>query len=218
MDRRKSPTSSSSKAQTHSGSTQAARARQDSTADSLEQVQDFQWTASKAIAKHSESEDWTALKSEDSSLFNTPTWTTISQDLQQYRPLRSTSDSPCDWEVVPFGLPQDPEQQSLCFFMSKFAMDDRKEEIWGGSLEALSAVYPTTGPNSALSIATAASSMSSMAWNPEYAHFKPMALGKYVHSIQLITQAVQDPKESQSDATLMAVLMLCFYEVRLSGG
>ena len=111
------------------------------------------------------------------------------------------------------GLPQDPEQQSLCFFMSKFVLSDRKEEIWGGSLEALPTLYQDAGSNSALSLATAATSMGSIAWNPECAEFRSVALTKYVKSLELIKAAVQDPEESQFDSTLMAVLMLGFYEV-----
>ena len=96
--------------------------------------------------------------------------------------------------------------------MSKFVQDSRTEEIWGGSLEALPAVYNNVKANSALSLATAATSMGSVAWNPECAHFKPVSLQKYVKSLKLLNDAVQDPKESKSDGVLMAVLMLGFYE------
>ena len=116
-------------------------------------------------------------------------------------------------DFVSYGLPQDPEQQSLCFFMNRFVMHDRKEEIWGGSLEALPITYRDAAPNSALSLAAAATAMSSIAWNPETAHFRSGSLQKYVRSLKLINDAVQDPIESKSDGVLMAVLMLGFYEV-----
>ena len=116
-------------------------------------------------------------------------------------------------DFVSFGLPQDPEQQSICFFMDKFVQDSRTEEIWGGSLEALPAVYNQVSVNSPLALATAATSMSSVAWNPECAHFKPVSLQKYVKSLKLLNDSVQDPTESKSDGVLMAVLMLGFYEV-----
>ena len=116
-------------------------------------------------------------------------------------------------DTVPFGLPQDPEQQSICFFMSKFVQDSRTEEIWGGSLEALPAIYSEVSIDSPLSLATAATSMSSVAWNPECAHFKPVSLQKYVKSLKKLNDSVQDPIESKSDSILMAVLMLGFYEV-----
>ena len=118
--------------------------------------------------------------------------------------------------MVPLGLPQNPEEQSLCFFMSNFVNSDRKEEIWGGSLEALPSIYRETGPGSALSMATVATSMGSIAWSPETAHMRPMALTKYVTSLELIKEAIRSPTESQLDSTLMAVLMLGFYEVRQS--
>lgn len=117
-------------------------------------------------------------------------------------------------DIVPLNLPQDPVQQSICFFMSKFVQDSRSEEIWGGSLEALPSIYNEVGAFSALSLATAATSMSSVAWTPECAHFRSMSLQKYVKSLKLLNDAVQDPRESKSDGVLMAVLMLRFYEVR----
>ena len=136
-------------------------------------------------------------------------------DFDELYPEGSSIDVYPELDVIPFGLPQDPEQQALCFFMNKFVLHDRREEIWGGSLETLPILYQETGANSALSLATAATSMSSIAWNPECAHFKPVSLQKYVKSLKLINDAVQDPTDSKTDNVLMAVLMLGFYEVRL---
>ena len=114
---------------------------------------------------------------------------------------------------VPAGLPQDPELQAICFFMTKFVQDSRQEEIWGGCLEALAPLYNETGPDSALAMATTATSMGSIAWNPACADFKPVSISKYVASLKQINAAVKDPRESKSDQVLMAVLMLGFYEV-----
>lgn len=116
------------------------------------------------------------------------------------------------------GLGQDAEQQSTCFFMTKFAGENRQEEIWGGCLEALHSLYNRTGSSSALSNATTATAMGSIAWLPGCAHFREGALSKYIKSLKNINSAVQDPKASKSDDVLMAVLMLGFYEVRSPSG
>lgn len=116
-------------------------------------------------------------------------------------------------DFVPPGLSQDPEQQSVCFFMTKFVQEDRQEEIWGGSLEVLPSIYNKSDANSALSLATTATAMSSVSWNPECAHFKSVSLSKYVKSLKALNDIIQDPEESKTDNVLMAVLMLGFYEV-----
>lgn len=117
-------------------------------------------------------------------------------------------------QFVPQGLPQDPEHQSVCFFMTKFVQTSRQEEIWGGCLEVLPALYNDVNSQSALSSATTATAMGSIAWNPGYAQYKQVSLSKYVASLKMINDAVQDPKKSKSDNVLMAVLMLGFYEVQ----
>ena len=174
------------------------------------------WTAPTASFGFVEAESYNPLDVPPDTPYNAPTFSSNFLDFNQFDPIPSVEVGPTvmpQLDIVPFGLPQDPEQQSICFFMSKFVQDSRTEEIWGGSLEALPAIYNEVGANSALSLAMAATSMSSVAWNPECAHFKPVSLQKYVKSLKLLNDAVQDPKESHSDGVLMAVLMLGFYEV-----
>ena len=165
-----------------------------------------------------EAEDFNPLDVPPDEAYLAPTFSSTFLDFDQFDPIPSVELEHIvipQLDMVPFGLPQDPEQQSICFFMSKFVQDSRAEEIWGGSLEALPTIYNDVSANSALSLATAATSMSSVAWNPECAHFKPVSLQKYVKSLKLLNDAVQDPKQSKSDSVLMAVLMLGFYEVSL---
>ena len=117
-------------------------------------------------------------------------------------------------EFVPLGLPQDPEQQSLAFFMTKFAHDRRSEEIWGGCLEALPTLLEKATAESPLRAAATTTAMGSMAWSPGYSRFKTQSVQKYVTSLQRIKEALKDPEQATSDNVLMAVLMLGFYEVR----
>ena len=119
-------------------------------------------------------------------------------------------------EFVPLGLPQDPEQQSLAFFMTHFAQGPRSEEIWGGFLEALQPLLEKADPKSPLMAAATTTAMGSIAWSPGCADFKPRSIQKYVTSLKRINDALKDPKQAKSDNVLMAVLMLGFYEVRLS--
>lgn len=178
------------------------------------------WTASTASYGFVEAESYNPLDVSPDTPYKTPTFSSNFIDFDQFDPIPSIEAGPTNMsqlEMVPLNLPQDPEQQSICFFMSKFVQDSRTEEIWGGSLEALPTTYNRVGANSPLSLATAATSMSSVAWNPECAQFKPVALQKYVKSLKLLNDAVQDPGESKSDGVLMAVLMLGFYEVSNPG-
>jgi len=175
------------------------------------------WTAPTASFGFVEAEGYNPLDVPPDMPYDAPTFSSNFLDFDQFDAIPSIEVGPTvmpQLDVVPLNLPQDPEQQSICFFMSKFVQDTRTEEIWGGSLEALPTIYNGVGVNSALSLATAATAMSSVAWNPECAHFKPVSLQKYVKSLKLLNDAVQDPKESKSDGVLMAVLMLGFYEVR----
>lgn len=174
------------------------------------------WTAPTASFGLVKTESYNPLDVPPDTSYVAPTFSSNFLDFDQLEPIPSIEVDPTvmpQLDIIPFGLPQDPEQQSICFFMSKFVQDSRTEEIWGGSLEALPTIYNEVGANSALSLATAATSMSSVAWNPECAHFKPVALQKYVKSLKLLNDAVQNPQESKSDGVLMAVLMLGFYEV-----
>ena len=183
------------------------------TSSSKTPIQDVGTNPQKSAIGFIGTQDFNILGSSDGTSFP-PAFSSAFSDFEQFYPGSLNINTFPDLNIVSYGLPQDPEQQSICFFMSKFVMDDRKEEIWGGSLEALPATYHQASPDSALSLATAATSMSSIAWNPECAHFKPGSLQKYVQSLRLINEAVQDPIESKSDNLLMAVLMLGFYEVR----
>lgn len=184
---------------------------------SSEPIQSESWSLppSSDSASFIHSEDFDFVDHSGASIFTTPAWVSPTYTSTQPHSLIPLRESLIEVETIPIGIPQDPEQQALCFFMTKFALSDRKEEIWGGSLEALPAIYQEAGAQSALSLAAAATSMSSIAWNPEWAHFKPISLQKYVQSLKLINDAVQDPVQSKSDGTLMAVLMLGFYEVNL---
>lgn len=118
---------------------------------------------------------------------------------------------------IPLGLPRDPEQQSLSFFLTKFALSaERTEEIWGGFLEALPSLLEGASPKSPLAAAASTTAMASIAWTPGCADYRQQALSKYVTSLKRINQALRDPMQAESDNLLMAVLMLGFYEVSRS--
>lgn len=128
----------------------------------------------------------------------------------------NTSDIILANEFIPLGLPQDPEQQALAFFMTKFANTSTavSGEIWGGCLEALPSLLEQASIDSPLTAAATTTAMGSIAWSPGCAEFKPQSLSRYVTALNRINDAIKDPVESQSDNVLMAVLMLGFYEVK----
>ena len=128
----------------------------------------------------------------------------------------NTSDIILANEFIPLGLPQDPEQQALAFFMTKFANTSTavSGEIWGGCLEALPGLLEQASIDSPLTAAAATTAMGSIAWSPGCAEFKPQSLSRYVTALNRINDAIKDPVQSQTDNVLMAVLMLGFYEVQ----
>ena len=120
-------------------------------------------------------------------------------------------------DFIPLGVPTDPEEQSLSFFLRRFALvADRTEEIWGGFLEVLPALLENAPSKSPLAAATSTTALASIAWTTDRAgqeEFRQHALSKYVTSLKRISEALKDPKQAKSDNLLMAVLMLGFYEV-----
>ena len=128
----------------------------------------------------------------------------------------NTSDIILANEFIPLGLPQDPEQRALAFFMTKFANTSTavSGEIWGGCLEALPSLLEQASIDSPLTAAATTTAMGSIAWSPGCAEFKPQSLSRYVTALNRINDAIKDPVESQTDNVLMAVLMLGFYEVK----
>ena len=117
-------------------------------------------------------------------------------------------------ELFPLGLPQDPEQQALSFFMTKFAADtNRAEDIVGGYFDPLPAMFEQASLQSPLEAAATATSMGAIAFTPGNANFKPQFLSRYVMSLERINDALKDHRQSKSDNVLMAVLLLGFYEV-----
>ncbi|KAG8531775.1 uncharacterized protein KY384_003411 [Bacidia gigantensis] len=116
-------------------------------------------------------------------------------------------------DFIQFGLPQDPEQQSVAFFMSNFAFRaEQSEEIWGGCLSALPTFLEQASPKSPLAAAAATTSMAAIAWSPGGEEFRKQSLSRYVTSLKRINDALKDPKQAKSDNLLMAVLILGFYE------
>ena len=120
-------------------------------------------------------------------------------------------------DFIPLGLPRDPEQQSLSFFLTKFAqVAERTEEIWGGFLEVLPSLLEKAPSTSPLAAAARTTALASIAWTPGHAHYRKEALDKYGTSLRLISQALKDPQQAEGDNVLMAVLMLGFYEVSIA--
>lgn len=74
-------------------------------------------------------------------------------------------------------------------------------------------VYSREKPASILSLATIALSASFTSLQPQYSHFKPYALSKYVECLRLLREAANDPQIVDSDPFLMAIHVLGTYEV-----
>ncbi len=126
----------------------------------------------------------------------------------------SSPESNGDWISSP--LPQDLEENSLCYFMTNYVMRRRHPEACKGFMELLIPIYTTASSRSALSLATTATALYSTRYpyrTPSANAVQARAIANYVDALRLINVAIQDPEEAKSDSLLMAVLLLGLYEV-----
>lgn len=111
-------------------------------------------------------------------------------------------------------LTETPEQLALCIFFNGFVILSFHPDGQRGFLECLLPLYNATSPDSLLFNATAAVALT-ISGGYRKSHFlrRRAVFGK---ALRMASIAIQDPVASTEDETLMAILLLGFYEVSAS--
>ena len=106
-----------------------------------------------------------------------------------------------------------PEQGAICSFFSNFVLIPTHPDSQCGFLEVLLPLYNTARHDSLLSLATSSVALVISGADPK--HRGDWQLGKIMFgkALRMTSLLVQDPIESIKDETLLAVLLLGFYEV-----
>lgn len=117
--------------------------------------------------------------------------------------------------VVPHPLYESEETNALCFFVSTFVLYGRDTQADRGFIELLPLLFNRLRVGSPLSLCLAAvSNILFGMWERKRHGAERYALPSYAKALETTRVALQDPVESVSDETLMAVCLLGFYEVR----
>lgn len=115
--------------------------------------------------------------------------------------------------ILPRTLAETPVEFAICTFFNQFVLVPVHPDGQRGFLECLLPLYTATRHDSLLSVATSAVALTISGGSPmRRADYQ---LGRLVFgkALRMAAAAIQDPVASTEDETLMAVLLLGFYEV-----
>jgi hypothetical protein len=116
---------------------------------------------------------------------------------------------------VPHTLAESEESHALTFFVYTFALYSRDTQSDHGFIELLPYLFSNLTVGSPLSLTlTAVSYIIFGKWERKLKDVEFLALPHHGKALEATRVALQDPVQSMSDDTLMAVCLLGFYEVR----
>lgn len=110
-------------------------------------------------------------------------------------------------------LAETPEQFALCTFFTQFVIVPSHPDGQRGFLECLLPLYTAARHDSLLSVATSAVALSISGGHPWRRADYCLGRLAFGRALRMVAAAIQDPLASTEDETLMAVLLLGFYEV-----
>lgn len=117
--------------------------------------------------------------------------------------------------AVPHPLYEPEETNAICFFVSTFVLYRRDAQADRGFVELLPFLFDSLRVESPLSLCLAATSNILFGiWERKALGAERYAFSSYTKALKATRVALQDPVESVSDETLMAVCLLGLYEVR----
>ena len=102
------------------------------------------------------------------------------------------------------------QQQAVSFYFGHFL--PRVRGYWTDDLPDL---YTKASPTSLLAKTATALASSIIAIHPNFSHFRLLAIDGYTQCLRLVRKALKDPSLAKTDETLVSVIMLGTYEVRL---
>lgn len=121
---------------------------------------------------------------------------------------------------LPLSLPKSfhdsPEEQAVNGFFLNYVLIPRHPHSRRGYLDCLLPLYQNARHDSLLSLATTAMALAIEGGSPSTAHYRQLSHSFFGRALVKTSRAIRDPVESIKDETLMAVLLLSFYEVCIS--
>ncbi|KAL8858710.1 MAG: hypothetical protein Q9178_004798 [Gyalolechia marmorata] len=105
-----------------------------------------------------------------------------------------------------------PEEQAINGFFQNYVLIPRHPYSRRGFLDCLLPLYQNTRHDSLLSLATTAMALIIESGSPSTAHYRQLSRSFFGRALVKTGRAIRDPVESIKDETLMAVLLLSFYE------
>lgn len=118
-------------------------------------------------------------------------------------------------DTIPRALVESPEQDAIYSFFTEFILHTTHPDSQCGIFEHLLPLYTSARHDSVLSLAASAVALVISGGAP---HRRPrFQMGRVINGIALkkVALAIQDPIQSVQDQTLMAVLLLGFFDVSL---
>lgn len=115
--------------------------------------------------------------------------------------------------ILPRCLAENPQEFAIFSFFNQFVLVSFHPDGQRGFLDCLLPLYTATRHDSLLSVATAAVALTisgGAPWRKADFQLGRLMFGK---ALRMAAAAIQDPTASTEDETLMAVLLLGFYEV-----
>ncbi|KAL8969247.1 MAG: hypothetical protein Q9197_004439 [Variospora fuerteventurae] len=113
---------------------------------------------------------------------------------------------------LPRSFHDTPEQQAVNTFFSNYILIPRHPFSERGYLECLLPLYQNTRHDSLLSLATVAMALAIQGTSPPNKHCRVLSQDYFGKALIKTGKAIRDPIESLKDETLIAVLLLSFYE------
>ncbi|KAL8895835.1 MAG: hypothetical protein Q9192_003420 [Flavoplaca navasiana] len=117
---------------------------------------------------------------------------------------------------LPLSLPKSfhdsPEEQAINGFFQTYVLIPRHHHSRRGYLDCLLPLYQNARHDSLLSLATTAMALAIEGGAPSRAHYRKLSQSFFGRALVKTGRAIRDPVESIKDETLMAVLLLSFYE------
>ncbi|KAL8993791.1 MAG: hypothetical protein Q9169_006080 [Polycauliona sp. 2 TL-2023] len=118
--------------------------------------------------------------------------------------------------ILPLSLPRSfhdsPQDQAINGFFLNYVLIPRHHHSRRGYLDCLLPLYQGTRHDSLLSLATTAMALAIEGGSPSTAHYRQLSHSFFGRALVKTSRAIRDPVESTTDETLMAVLLLSFYE------
>lgn len=118
-------------------------------------------------------------------------------------------------DTIPRALVESPEQDAIYSFFTEFILHTTHPDSQCGIFEHLLPLYTSARHDSVLSLAASAVALAISGGAPH--RRSRFQMGRVINGIALkkVALAIQDPIQSVQDQTLMAVLLLGFFDVSM---